>query len=370
MEPVTPIDALIDSVGRGVPVAGLEAERIAVEDFLTIKACESVTFYFLWRVRNMQSQEVAGLNSSDIATLRERKEAFVARLRDVIKHRRGADELRVAAAGALLELHVLFTTLRGIDGAEELIALIDAVTQAQILRVFVAAESDFAKRTGKALNSATVDNDEDIEEPQADEPSADQRERTSMSPASSIASEDEEPEDDQEGDESAAQRKHHVALLAEQRLCDLAAKCVLAIVAGVVDSGAETDELTGSGKARKSRRAAGATGKLWKRLTRNAAKLGANFKTVVGALQTGGAVGKKGKARMKAGGAAAAGKAAKSKEIVVSEDEEDQEAGDAEDLIEDDEAIDEPQPVDEEEARGVPRSSEAPPQDEDSVMGD
>lgn len=372
-EPVTPIDALIATVGRGVPVSGMDAARSVKEDLLTTKACESVTFYFLWRVRNMQSDEAATINSTDLTTLRERKEAFVSHLLDVIKRRRGADELRLTATGALLELHVLFATLRGIEGSEELITPLEATAQERVLRVFVAAEKDFAKRTGKALLSSDADNNEEEEDEEEDDadPTQGTRDRTSMSPASSVASDDGGKAEGEEGDDSAAQRKQRAALLSEHRLCDLAAKCVLAIVAGVVDATSDNDGVTSSSnkarKSKKSKKSDGA-GKMTKRLTRNAAKLGANFKTVVGALQTGGAVGKKGKTRAKA--APAGGKAAKSKETVVSDDEE-EEDGEAEDPIEDDEAGDERRAaVGEDDAHSMPRGSSAAPRDEDSIMGD
>jgi len=189
-----------------------------------------------------------------------------------------------------------------------------------------------------------------------------------MSPASSVASDDGGEAEGEEGDDSAAQRKQRAALLSEHRLCDLAAKCVLAIVAGVVDATSDNDVVTNKArKSKKSKKSDGA-GKMTKRLTRNAAKLGANFKTVVGALQTGGAVGKKGKTKAKA--APAGGKAAKSKETVVSDDE-DEEDGEAEDPIEDDEAGDERRAAaGGDDAHSMPRGSSAAPRDEDSIMGD
>jgi len=345
--PITPIDALIASVGRGVPVAGIETERVGTEDLLTLKACESATFYFLWTVQNMQSKEKGFINPSEVTALMERKNAFTTRLRDVIVLRHGADDLRIAAAGALLDLHIPFATLRGIKGLEDLIRPIDAATQAQILRVFVAAEADFAKKTGKALNLAEAASDVEPERPEIDDkPPAETRERVSMSPASSIDSGPEDAEDD-EADEPAELRKQHAALISEQRLCEFTAKCVLAVIAGVIDAALDGHESSNGIKVRKSKKAAIDTGKLRSRIMRNAGKFGANFKAIVGAMQTGGAVASRNKKR---GGAAAATtpsrKAAKSKEVVISdEDEEEEEVGGS--AVEDEEAMQRAQPVEE-----------------------
>ena len=134
-----------------------------------------------------------------------------------------------------------------------------------------------------------------------------------MDPDEEPESEDEDDEDEetQEGDERAADEKKWKMLVAEQRLCELGSRMVMAILAGTLDG-------KGSGGKNIVR----------KRLERNKARLGHDWKEVVGHLD----VAKRAKGKGKPGRKKKDNEPAdkfKSTEIIV---------GDDDDPIEDDEA--------------------------------
>ncbi|EON70032.1 hypothetical protein W97_09300 [Coniosporium apollinis CBS 100218] len=277
---------LTDIISRGIPTTDIEPETDDQENALVAHAATCLLFYFIWKVRAWQSAIASStpIPDADLEAVAERRDAFVAALTAVLEQRHGADELRLAVAGTLLDLHSVFVTLRqakpravaavrrgGEEPNEDYLALIlEIPQQAQevLLHVLAAAERNFAKRAGKGLGDA-AGGDEDDADP--------------------IAS-DEEPEgsddeDNEEGDEARKAEKTHAALMAEQRLCEFAGKLVLGIVAGVVDAG------EGEGRIRK-------------RLERNKARLGHNYKEVLGYLDVkekggkrAGRTGAKGKAR-------------------------------------------------------------------------
>jgi len=262
---VTVIELLIELVGRGVSGPHVDAETNAAEDVLVLRACRAVLFYFMWRVRNTQgalTASDAAPDADEVEALIDQRNAFSAALHTVLRDRHTADDVSLGVAGTLLDLHVLFATLQRFDVTSAtkddpsgaLAAAIDAQTQTDLLKVFVAAEKDYAVKARRKLEEPAEDEHDDLED----------------APTEATA------EDDDDANEGAADAggapdgatRHRAALLAEERLCTLAGKMVLALVAGLLDSP----------------QWGVATSALRRRLQRNGARLGGNFKEVLAFL--------------------------------------------------------------------------------------
>lgn len=246
---MAPTDIILELINRGVLV---EADEVIddIEDQLVMFACQSALFYFMWKVRSFQ-QHIVDLESIpdlDIDRIKDRLFFFSSSLYKVFSSRAGLDDLRLAAAGTLLDVHVLFSTLLSKNGKKEsdndnqntylysLVMDIEPEVQEEITSIFTAAEKQYAKKAKKMLEAPADDEEpEDI---------------------------DSEVEDEDEGE--AEQRND--ALKAEQKLCELTGKIVLAILAGVIDT---SDSIKH---------------KLRNRIQRNRNKLGANFKEILAYL--------------------------------------------------------------------------------------
>jgi cohesin complex subunit SA-1/2 len=166
----------------------------------------------------------------------------------------GLDDLRFTATTTFLDLQTLFSTLRnagqGIGNDEDVIfqaqSLVHEVpsdAQALIAKIHGTAERIFAK-------TAKYDR-----EPAEDD-----------APASEDEPEDDDEENEEE-DEAVIMERLRSSIVAEQRLCELTGKLVLAIIGRVVDA---------SGTKR---------GSLKKRLLRNKTSLGQNYREVLSYLE-------------------------------------------------------------------------------------
>lgn len=317
---VTVISLLIELVNRGVPGPHMDADINAVEDALAQHCCKAALFYFMWRVQGLRSRDKGSSSYSqeDLESLIDLRSAFITSLSTVLRHRHSADEVSLAVAGTLLDLHTLFTTVHGTnsppadDLTADLVIHIDAQTQIDLLKVFVAAEKDFAAKSRRKLEEPAEDDDPE------DAPTE-------------VSDEDEAGDGD---DNDSAQRR--AVLVAEERLCSFTSKIVLALFAKVLDGGRQG-------------------GTVRKRLVRNKGKLGGNFKEVLAYLEKpaqkkdktsgGGAKAAKSAAPGQAveGEAAAAGrtqqgraaKNVKSKELVEDDDEDEDAVEVEEDGVED-----------------------------------
>jgi cohesin complex subunit SA-1/2 len=345
---MVPIDIILELIGRGVLIEADEAVD-DIEDQLAISACQSALFYFMWKVRSLQ-QHIA--NSELIPNLdvkiKDHLSSFSSTLYKVFSSRAGLDDLRLAATGTLLDVHVLFSTLFPSRKANQpnkdlesdsryahlhsLVTDIEPEAQEEITSIFAAVEKQYAKKTKKALEA----------------------------PA-----DDEEPEDmdseleDEEDEEDEAERRND-ALRAEQKLCELTGKIVLAILAGVVDA---------SGAMK---------GNLRSRIQRNRNKLGANFKEILAYLDDPKSKSVKRSSKSKAQQATTVtNKGMKSAEVVDDNEEQDEdpfadvepEEGTVEDLRRR-ELLDEepPESVDEDGENGEAQGVDA--DDDDDIMGD
>lgn len=273
--PPNAIRALIATVSRGIPGPDIDADTNALEDVLATHAARAALFYFMWTVRSWTSLITSGtpVPDAELDALAAQRDAAVAALTAVLRARKGADELRLAVAGVLLDLHTLFATLRqarpastrpGVEWHEDYLALaleLDPRAQRLLVACLAAAEKAFARRAKRTLEVG--DDEEEEREGEEEEP---------------------ESEDEDEVGEEAEAERQTAALVAEQRLCELASKLVLGIIAGVVDAAPE-----GAGGGAQADRVQGspALGPIGLRLERNRTRLGHNYKEVVAFLEKG-----------------------------------------------------------------------------------
>ncbi|KAK6594859.1 STAG domain-containing protein [Botrytis cinerea] len=221
--------SFLDVVARG-QLEESNPDIDAQEDEIVISAIRSAMFYFMWKIVKRPSFKnlVAALSS-----------------------RGTLDPVRLLATGTLLDLHVLFATLRPqatvigqndpqnqSENLQSLFKQISPEAQTELTSIFDHAEKHYAKKAKKRL-----------EEPDDDE-----------------APEDEPEDSDDEDEEITENERQSETFKAEQQLCELTGKLILAILAKVIDA---------SGPMK---------GKLRKRIERNRNRLGHNFKEVVAYL--------------------------------------------------------------------------------------
>ncbi|GME28234.1 Armadillo-like helical [Neofusicoccum parvum] len=290
------ISILTELLHRGVPNSSTDTSLSALEDSIVANAARSLLFYFMWKVRSWEQLIVSTGNvpPDDVEAVAERRDGCVSALEEVLRKRQGADELRLQAAGVLLDLSTLFTTLRDAqakhdakrrrekaaaatttngnaadmdvdeDNRDEddfmaLLLELNPDTQKTLIQLLAATEKHFAKKSSRNINVADDDEPVDVD----DDP------------------ESSDDEDDADDDANGATGTHDI-LLAEQRLCELASKLVLAILGGVVDGSgdADDDEEANDGASK-------GPGPVRRRLERNRNKLGPNFKEVLAYLEVG-----------------------------------------------------------------------------------
>ncbi|KAJ5654291.1 hypothetical protein N7490_001294 [Penicillium lividum] len=252
-----PFNTLIHLTLRGVREQDDDEDIARTEIELVTRSIKTLLFYFMWKVQALSSALTEGnasFNTSYFEALTKSRETFASSLLQVIENRPGLDDVRFMATTTYLDLQTLFSTLRnigqGIGNDEDVIFQTQGLVhetspeaQALITKVHAIAERTFAKKSGKNLELAEDD------EPESDD----------------------EPEDDEEGDESedetVANERLRASIIAEQRLCELTGKIVLAIIGRVVDA---------SGSKR---------GTWKKRLLRNKNSLGPNYREVLSYLE-------------------------------------------------------------------------------------
>ncbi|KAG4435159.1 hypothetical protein IFR05_009359 [Cadophora sp. M221] len=337
-----PIVILLDIIARGVFEDANDEKTDSLEDEIVLSAMRSAMFYFMWKSRALTDAVAIedDIPAMDIDRLKEWQETFIQNLTASFSSRATLDPVRLIGAGTLLDVHVLFTTLRPSEtpkdveaDAEEspyyltLIKQISPEVHQELTSIFDALEKQFAKKAKKKLAEPTDD-----EEPEEL---------------------DEEPEDDEE-DVTDSERQAET-LNAEKDLCELTGKLVLAILAQVIDA-------SGSLK-----------GKFRSRLQRNRLRLGPNFKEVIAYLDEPKSKSKKGQSSKAQQAAEAKNKVAKSKEFAEDEEDEDDpfadvepEEGTVEDLRR--RELLEEEPEDSVEGNGEPAGGVE--EDDDDIMGD
>ncbi|MCJ1376989.1 hypothetical protein MMC17_000079 [Xylographa soralifera] len=276
---------------------------------LVSSAMKSLLFYNMWIVRSLKEKIELDELIEDVPNY----ENFSAAIQGIISSRHKLDDVRLSAVGTLLDLHTTYATLRHLlppsggkgasasarDVVASLVRGVPQPVQDMILDSFLAAEKAYAQKAKRILDSPPDDDPPDDPDSEPED-----------------SSDDEDEEDDDEKTRRAQHRQHEL-LVAEKRLCELTGKIVLAILGQVLDA-------SGSKK-----------GTLRKRLLRNKARLGPNFKEVLGYLDEAKPKRTRAKARVVVRAAGNNKGVEKSNAIVTEEEDEDEEQNQVEDLVED-----------------------------------
>lgn len=346
-----PFNTLIRLAQRALLPEDEDEDTARAEAEIVTNSMRTLLFYFMWKVQALKtalSEGKATYTTSFFEALTKSRETFASTLLDIMNGLTGLDDLRFTATTTFLDLQTLFSTLRNagqgvgndedvVFQAQSLVHEIPVESQALVTKIHATAERIFAKKA--KLDSEPAEDD---------------------APASEDEPEDDE-EDDEEEDEAAMTERLRGSIVAEQRLCELTGKLVLAIIGRVIDA---------SGTKR---------GSLKKRLLRNKTSLGQNYREVLSYLEERkprSAPRNKGKQPAKNAQAeektTTAGKEVKSAERVDENDEEEEE-GDHDDPIEEDEEEDlrarelvEDEIVDDDNED----LNHGPDPDEDEIMGD
>ena len=323
---VIPLSLLIDLIARGrlsnTSSSQSQSQRNRdldlTEDAVVENAMQSVLFYFMWSVSSLHSKHssTSTTNSNGVITRAEVEQLtaltkylqdFTTNLDSILTSRHGIDSLRLTAVGTFLDVHNLFITLRNIipsnpdnPNAEEaedieepssvsftrllsqLAVPIPRSRQKELSRVFAATERDFSKKGNHPLE-AVVGGQDDLDEYYSDEPEDeedddDDDELDTSAPANGAEVDEDEVERRALARQARDTRKQHAALRAEERLCRLAGRIVIALRAGVLDAEQQMDdamELDGNEKKQ---------GPMYKRVTRNRNRLGHNYKEIMAVL--------------------------------------------------------------------------------------
>ncbi|KAL8726621.1 MAG: hypothetical protein Q9181_005970 [Wetmoreana brouardii] len=316
--------------------SSLDDEQSEDRDELIISSVKALLFYHMWLVRSLTTSIKANVPISNFPDY-----TFLASaLLSVMRSRSSIDPVRLTAAGAYLDLHTLYASLRNVlpkssdandtpttppnkntqrpkNDFDSLIRSVPTDAQSLLLTVFTKTEKDFARKSRRNLEPA---------------------------PDDAIDS-DPESDDEEDDEEETDERTKAQLLLAEKRLCELAGKMVLAVVGGVLD------------------------GKVKERLVRNRTRLGPNFKDVLAYLDEPKSGSKKSKA-VKAKAAPKGGKKALSKEKAVEVSSAEESGNDDmndEEIDNGELANDKIEDVDD---AGGNKAQRREPEEEDEIMGD
>lgn len=246
------LDILINIVHRG-KYEPQEDEIDDLEDEVVTYAIKSCQFYFMWRARALGKllSDGASISAPDLDRLSVARQTYRRYLIETLSSRAAIDELRLFATGSLCDLHLTLITLRtpierstsqSSGNLKSLLHEIEPGLVPELVQIFDGAEKQYAKKSKK---DKTLNSPGDDEDPLDDEP------------------EDDEADEEEDDEKLTPEERLAAELKAEKALCELTAKLVLAISAKILDN-------RGSD-----------AGKLRRRLQRNQAKLGNNFKEVV-----------------------------------------------------------------------------------------
>ena len=339
-----PFNTLVHLVGRGLREPEDDDELARLEAELVASSMRTLLFYFMWKVqatRTALETKKMTLTTAFFETLAKSRETFVATLVAVMQQRSGLDDLRFAATTTLLDLETLFGTLRHagntVENGEDVVFQTQSLaheispdTQSLIAKIHNTAERNYAKKLRRPLEPAEDDapaSDSEIGEPSDDV-------------------------DESDVEDAAAVERLRSTIVAEQRLCELTGKLVLAIIGRIMD-------VSGSGR-----------GKMKQRLSKNKSRLGNNYREVLSFLEE-----RKPKSRAAPSKAKPAAKKGQKQPAEQVEDDEIEDADNAANVEEDE--------VEDLQARGLveednldlnngegPASPAAPEPVEDEIMGD
>jgi len=207
---IIPVDVLISMLDRPINNDKLEMK-------LTCHMLQALDWYFMWKIESEESDR-----GTDVTRLIERAQRMMSRCKIILSERSHADSSKLAAMVSILSIATTFR-MSGSDRLESLFDMLEDNTQEDILQTFAALEAQFAKYSGRKLQSD-------------DESPTDEAEEVDIVDVS-------------------------VQYELENRLCDTAKQIVFGTVAGVMD-----------------------ISEVRPRLTRNKAHLGPNYKAIVAFL--------------------------------------------------------------------------------------
>ena len=303
----SPLELLLGLAKRGVSDDETTEAFVELEDELTTSVIRTILFYFMWKVQTLRaaltSGDISEIGGNFFEDLLSYRNTFIEDLFAIISSRSPTDPIRLLCISASLDIFTLISTLRNITpprtskvpentvtSARSLIIEIPPQLQTLIAKSHDACEKHFAKLSRRTLERPSKDATTAAaatEDALADDPNAppiDPDEDQEPPESSSDSDEDDEPSQQFSSKDARTQ----AALLAEQALCDLTGKIVLALIARVLDAGPQSP-LRGGYK---------------QRLLRNRLRLGQNYKEVLGYLVD--EKDKKAKGKAVANGAAAA----------------------------------------------------------------
>ncbi|KAL6239713.1 hypothetical protein BDW75DRAFT_102099 [Aspergillus navahoensis] len=251
----SPFNTVLRLVQRGPRVETLaETDEVTdaarAEAEVVINSIRTLLLYFMWKVQNLRAALEGGkakFNTSYFEALTKSREMFVEALVDIVKERSGLDDVRFAATTTLLDLQTLFGTMRnvglGVGNDEDtifqtqsLIHEFDDDVQGLIMKVHGIVLRTYAKKARVPFEPAEDD-----------------------APASDSELEREPVDDEEEEDQTLREERLVKKIFAEQRLCELTGKLVLAIIGRIIDS----------------------SGQLKKKLLRHKTQLGPNYREVL-----------------------------------------------------------------------------------------
>lgn len=210
-----------------------DAARAGIE--VVASSIKTLLFYFMWKVQNLRAALATGkakFNTAYFEALTKGRESFVEALVGIMKERSGLDDIRFFATTTLLDLQTLFSTFRnagtGADNdedtifqAQSLVHEFDAQVQNLVMKIHGLALRTYAKKSGASFEPAEDD-----------------------APASDSELEREPLDDEDEGSQALHDERLRSKIIAEQRLCELTGKLVLAIIGRIIDaSGSDSGQL-------------------------------------------------------------------------------------------------------------------------------
>ncbi|KAF3482258.1 nuclear cohesin complex subunit [Arthroderma uncinatum] len=263
-----PVDLLLSLAKRGLREEDDDEDVNKLEQEIATNTFKTLLVYFMWKIQSLTAALSSGsnkgaYNAGYFESLSQRRESFVATLCALMQaHGSGIKQVKLAATTTLLDLQTAFGTLRhaGPPGknltamtenelafqVQELPQEITPEIRSLLSRLHDTAERTFAKKSKRKLDLAA-----DAEPLESE---------------SEVELDSDNDEDGSDADENEDDVKR-ATLLAEQRLCEITGKIVLAIIGRVLDvSGPQA-------------------GKLQRKLLRNKSRLGQNYKEVISYLE-------------------------------------------------------------------------------------
>ncbi|KAH7362970.1 hypothetical protein B0T11DRAFT_281817 [Plectosphaerella cucumerina] len=245
------IDILVNLIKRGTFTE--ITDRIEeLEDDLVTYTIKAAQFFFMWKLRAIEKQIRVGsdIPDAEISQLHRLKKTFNDNLINTFSSRMIVDETRLFSTGSLCDLHVLFGSLNSWISAsgqeakyKKLKKLVDEIPSAltpELISIFDGAERSYARKAKKTLNGPGDDEDP--------------------------VDDDIEDEDDVDDEDISKEQRYINEIRAEQAMCELAGKYILAMARKVLDN---------SGDYR---------GRIRTRLLRNGNRLGKNYQEVIAYL--------------------------------------------------------------------------------------